>query len=85
MTETSDPQSPSPGPLILVVDDEIPIANFVHDFLEDNGFRVTMAHTGRDGLHVAVETSPDVILLDVDLPDLSDIEDLLRPNSLIRP
>ena len=86
MTETSDPRSPSSGPLILVVDDEVPIANFLHDFLEDNGFRVTLAHTGRDGMNAAAETSPDVILLDVDLPDLSGYEvcRLMRQKSLLR-
>jgi PleD family two-component response regulator len=76
----------APGPLILVVDDEVPIAHFIDDFLESNGFRVVLAHTGRDGLKTAIEVSPDVILLDVDLPDLSGYEvcRLMRQKTTLR-
>ncbi|MBI4395824.1 MAG: response regulator, partial [Elusimicrobia bacterium] len=56
-------------PCVLVVDDEVNIAHFVKDFLEENGFSVMMAHTGKDGMAAAVEGKPDVILLDVELPD----------------
>jgi DNA-binding response OmpR family regulator len=57
-------------PTVLVVDDEVNIANFIKDFLEENGFSVAMAHNGKDGLKYAVEQLPDVILLDVELPDM---------------
>jgi diguanylate cyclase (GGDEF)-like protein len=55
---------------VLVVDDEVNIAHFLKDFLEDNGFTVTLSHTGREGLKAAADQLPDVILLDVDLPDM---------------
>ena len=61
-------------PTVLVVDDEVNIAHFVQDFLEDNGFHVLLTHTGREGLKAAMETLPDLIILDVDLPDLSGYE-----------
>jgi diguanylate cyclase (GGDEF)-like protein len=61
-------------PSVLVVDDEVTIAQFIQDFLEDNGFRVTLAHTGKEGLKTAMETPPDAILLDVDLPDMTGYE-----------
>jgi diguanylate cyclase (GGDEF)-like protein len=57
-------------PTILMVDDEVNIAHFVKDFLEENGFSVVTAHTGKEGLKTALEQLPDVILLDVDLPDI---------------
>lgn len=53
-----------------MVDDEVNIAQFVKDFLEENGFTVITASTGREGLKAALERLPDVILLDVDLPDV---------------
>jgi diguanylate cyclase (GGDEF)-like protein len=71
MTEPSVPRPGNPGPAILVVDDEVSVAHFVQDFLEENGFRVTVTHTGREGLKAAMDDPPDAILLDVDLPDLS--------------
>lgn len=54
---------------VLVVDDEENIANFLKDFLEENGFNVLVAFTGQEGLKIAAEQLPDVILLDVHLPD----------------
>jgi diguanylate cyclase (GGDEF)-like protein len=74
------------SPLILVVDDEVNIAHFVQDFLEDNGFRTHVVFSGREGLKAALEVSPDAILLDVDLPDLSGYEvcRLIRQKSSLR-
>lgn len=81
-----DSPSSAPGPHVLVVDDEVSIAHFVQDYLEDNGFRVTLAHTGREGLKAAMETLPDAILLDVDLPDLRGYEvcRMMRERSALR-
>lgn len=58
-----------PGPLVLVVDDEEPLREFLSDALEDNGYRVRTAGTGEEGLRMALAENPDVILLDVALPD----------------
>src|SRR4051794_672842 len=73
-------------PTVLVVDDEVNIAQFVQDFLEDNGFHVVLTHTGREGLKAAMEMLPDVVILDVDLPDLSGYEvcRLMREKSALR-
>ena len=73
-------------PTVLVVDDEVNIAQFVQDFLEENGFHVVLTHTGREGLKAAMETLPDLIILDVDLPDLSGYEvcRLMREKSALR-
>ncbi|HOW27876.1 MAG TPA: response regulator [Elusimicrobiota bacterium] len=62
--------TPKPNaPTVLVIDDEVNIANFIKDFLEENGYKVIMAHTGGEGLRMATEFLPDTILLDVELPD----------------
>lgn len=56
-------------PTVLVVDDEPAVADFLKDYLEDNGFAVMLAPNGKAGMALALEKSPDVILLDVELPD----------------
>ncbi len=56
---------------ILIVDDEDEIRGVVAEFLEDEGFVVTQAATGKSGLAALVDLTPDLILLDVGLPDMS--------------
>ena len=63
---------------ILVVDDEENITFLLESALRHFGFDVTVAATGRDGLRRAEEFSPDVVLLDVMLPDLDGFEVLRR-------
>jgi two-component system KDP operon response regulator KdpE len=58
------------GPLILVVDDEAPMRRFLRVSLVNEGYRVTEAESGEDGLAQAAARNPDVILLDLGLPDL---------------
>lgn len=59
---------------ILIVDDEDQIRGVVAEFLEDEGFAVTQATTGKEGLAVLAGQTPDLILLDVGLPDMSGYE-----------
>ncbi len=66
MDETAPPP---PRPRILIVDDEANLPIFLKDFLEECGFDVSMAMTGKSALRVALENPPDAIILDVDLPD----------------
>lgn len=53
---------------VLVVDDEPNIVQTLKDRLEMNDYQVFTAHNGNDGLKIAQEQSPDVILLDVIMP-----------------
>ena len=55
---------------VLVVDDEPSLVDAVSTALRYEGFDVTEATTGRAGLAAALESSPDLIVLDVMLPDL---------------
>ncbi len=64
--------------LILVVDDEEPIRRFLTPFLEAQGHRVLEAATGEAALALADAEKPDVILLDLGLPDLDGQELLGR-------
>lgn len=56
---------------ILVIDDEPQICKLLKLILENNDFKVTTATTGREGILLAANHSPDLILLDLGLPDLS--------------
>ncbi len=66
------------GPHILIVDDEIQIRRFLRISLEANGYRVFEADSGENALAQAVLHRPDVIILDMNLPDLSGVEVLSR-------
>jgi two-component system KDP operon response regulator KdpE len=56
-------------PLVLIIEDEPPICRFLRATLEANHYRVKEARTARDGTLLAVTTYPDVVLLDLGLPD----------------
>ena len=56
---------------ILVVEDEIPMAESIQRGLESEGFAVDLAHDGVDGLHLAREVSYDAIVLDLMLPSMN--------------
>lgn len=56
---------------ILVVDDERKIRDLVRSYLEAEGYSVLTAETGQGALELALRTHPDVIVLDLMLPDLS--------------
>ena len=61
-------------PLILVIDDEEAIRLFLAATLEDEGYEVVTAGTGGEGLALAKERVPDLVLLDLMLPDMSGIQ-----------
>jgi len=64
----------SPRPQILVVDDEASIVDAVATALRYEGFDVREAGTGRAALSAAQEDPPDLVVLDVMLPDLDGLE-----------
>ncbi len=64
----------STQPLVLVADDEPRITKLVSIALQAEGFRVVTANGGEDALRKAEEVRPDVVLLDLVMPDLDGIE-----------
>jgi two-component system, OmpR family, KDP operon response regulator KdpE len=64
----------STQPLVLVADDEPRITKLVAIALRDEGFRVVTASTGEEALKKAEEVRPDVVLLDIVMPDIDGIE-----------
>ncbi|MDP2622578.1 MAG: response regulator transcription factor [Actinomycetota bacterium] len=59
---------------ILVVDDEVALADIVASYLRREGFEVTVAHDGRAAIDLVREKPPDVVLLDVMLPGIDGFE-----------
>ena len=55
---------------ILLIEDEAPLVRSVSWLLESAGFHVTAAMSGRAGLTCAVEARPDLVILDLRLPDM---------------
>jgi two-component system KDP operon response regulator KdpE len=64
----------APAPLVLVIEDEPQMLRFLRPALQGHGYRMVEASTGKDGLVQASTRSPDVILLDLGLPDLDGLE-----------
>jgi two-component system KDP operon response regulator KdpE len=62
------------GPLVLVVDDEPPMRRFLRASLDSHGFRVAEADSAGGALTIMNGQRPDVVLLDLGLPDLDGVE-----------
>ena len=60
--------------LILVVDDEPKIVKQARDYLEQGGFRVSTAGDGKRALFVARSDRPDLIVLDLNLPEMDGLD-----------
>lgn len=59
---------------VLVVEDELKIANWVRTYFEQAGFSVTLARDGQHGLALAETEAPDLLILDLNLPGLDGLE-----------
>lgn len=67
-----------PPVLALIVDDEVQIRRLLRLCLEDAGYRTVEAANGQEGLVQAAMRRPDVVILDLGLPDLDGLEVLRR-------
>jgi two-component system KDP operon response regulator KdpE len=61
-------------PLILVVEDERPVMRVLRGALPASGYQVTEASSGEEALVAAATRAPDLVLLDLGLPDLDGVE-----------
>lgn len=66
------------NPTILIIDDEDQIRKILGITLQSRGFNVSVASTGQSGLTIVANQPPDLILLDLGLPDTSGHEVLKR-------
>jgi two-component system KDP operon response regulator KdpE len=70
--------SPKTSPTVLIVDDEPQMRRLLRVTLEANGYRALDVATGQDALVEAAQRRPDVVLLDLGLPDLGGMTVLKR-------
>ena len=63
---------------ILIVEDNEKNMKLVRDILRHKGYQTIEAQTGGDGVRLACERRPDLILMDIQLPDIDGIEALRR-------
>ena len=61
-------------PHILVIDDEPQILRALRTILTAQNFRVTLANRGEEGLALAAANLPDLIILDMNLPDIDGLQ-----------
>ncbi len=61
-------------PRILVVDDDPALTEMLEAYLKAQGYRVLITHTGEEGANIAATHLPDLVLLDVNLPDIDGFE-----------
>ncbi|HWO09659.1 MAG TPA: response regulator [Polyangiaceae bacterium] len=59
-----------PRPVVLVIDDEAPMRRFLRAALVSSGYQVLEAETGEQGITLAASHNPELVLLDLGLPDL---------------
>ncbi|HEY43895.1 MAG TPA: response regulator, partial [Anaerolineae bacterium] len=59
---------------IMVVDDEKRLVSLLESYLDQEGFRVVKASNGREALHLARQEKPDLIVLDLMMPEMDGYE-----------
>jgi two-component system KDP operon response regulator KdpE len=64
----------TPKTNIIIIEDEKNICSFIERILEPQGYRVVSAYTGKEGLQLINSGHPDLILLDLGLPDIDGLE-----------
>ena len=62
------------GERVLIIDDEEPIRHFLRVALSGQLYEISEAASGKEGLIAARDEKPDVIILDLDLPDIDGVE-----------
>lgn len=61
-------------PTLLIVDDEVGIVEEIRFFFEEEGFKVYTADSGGDGIVMIQQYQPDLLLIDIKLPDISGLK-----------
>jgi CheY-like chemotaxis protein len=67
-------EGPTGLPAILLVEDNEAIRNAFSVLLEESGYRVLQAASGKEAIAAAVDESPDLVILDLGLPDVGGLD-----------
>src|SRR5215470_10481460 len=71
------PATAHTSPLVLLVEDEAPMRKFLRAFLSGAGYRIEEAGSGEQAMELAAQNPPDIVILDLGLPDM-DGQEVLR-------
>lgn len=63
---------------LLIVDDDLPLCDFLRSFFSKKNYQVFTASDGSQALFIVREKRPNIILLDIRMPDISGIEVLQK-------
>jgi two-component system KDP operon response regulator KdpE len=69
---------PEAGPVVIVIEDEPQIRRFLRATLSTQGFRLVEAVTGEEGLVQSATRQPDIVILDLGLPDMDGLDVIRR-------
>ena len=58
---------------LLLIEDDVPVADILTEALSDIGHQVSVAHTGEEGLRELTHSPPDAVFLDVALPGMDGV------------
>jgi two-component system KDP operon response regulator KdpE len=72
------------SPLLLLVEDELPIRRFLRSSLTNEGYRLEEAENGQEAIRLATKQPPDVVVLDLGLPDVDGQEVLQQLREWLR-
>lgn len=59
---------------VLLIEDEENIRTFISTTLKNQGYKITTASTGTEGMHLCASLCPDIVLLDLGLPDMDGMD-----------
>jgi len=69
---------PANAPVVVVIEDELQIRRFLRPTLVSQGYRVVEAATGEEGVLQSATRQPDIVILDLGLPDMDGLEVIRR-------
>ncbi len=72
------PSTPNDAPLLLLVEDNEASINSISSYLIAKGYRIGLARNGQEAINQAVALSPDLILMDIQMPGMDGIEAMKR-------
>jgi len=78
VTPGADPGPSTAGPLVLLVEDEVQVRRFLRASLFARGYRLQEAERGEQALRFAAEFVPDLVILDLGLPDMDGLDVIRR-------
>ena len=61
---------------ILIVDDEVDICDFLKNFFRERNFKTLVAHNGKEAMRLVEDESPEIVILDINMPIMNGIETL---------